>query len=103
MKEIKDDKNKLDKVKNVADNKTSNLESSPLAMGLNFLTGWSLSLFISKKSLIKYIAEEIRQKEIKASDVFDIACLLKSNENMIAENTSKFFVHCLGLIDFIKE
>ncbi len=69
FKDISDDKNMLDEVKKMADKKISNFESLPLAIGLNFLTGWSLSFFMSKKSLIKYIEEDIKQKDKKANEV----------------------------------
>ena len=69
FKDISDDKNMLDEIKKLADKKISNFESLPLAIGLNFLTGWSLSFFISKKSLIKYIEEDIKQKDKKANEV----------------------------------
>ena len=69
FKDISDDKNMLDEVNKMADKKISNFESLPLAIGLNFLTGWSLSFFMSKKSLIKYIEEDIKQKDKKANEV----------------------------------
>lgn len=41
-------------------------ETKPEAIILNFLVGCFLSLSLSIESLIKYIAEEIKQNAIKA-------------------------------------
>ena len=46
-------------------------DKSPRAMGRFFLTGWSISLSISTMSLIKYEADDKRQKIIKANKLFE--------------------------------
>ena len=46
--------------------------------------------------------EDIKQKIIKASNAKNHICIVASKLNNGAENTSKFFVQCLGLNDSIK-
>ena len=73
-------------------------EIFPDAIGLFFFTGCSRSLGASMMSFMKYAAEDIALKAIKAfvvsKNTFPSKRLPK---NSGAAKTLKFFNHCLGL------
>ncbi len=75
----------------------------PAAIGLNFLIGWILSSFISITSFKRYIALDIKQKQIRAKNDLKKTLSSKLNPKIGAANTNKFFVHCLGLQDVISD
>ena len=73
-------------------------ETKPEAIILNFLVGCFLSLSLSIESLIKYIAEEIKQNAIKAWNESNQFFFSKVKAKSGARNTNRFLIHWFGLV-----
>ena len=67
--------------------------TKPEAIILNFFVGCFLSFSLSIESLIKYIAEEIKQNAIKAWSESNQVCFSIEKAKSGDRNTNRFLTH----------
>ena len=78
------------------------MEIKPEAITLNFLVGCFLSLSLSNESLIKYIADEIKQNDIKALPDKSSIWGSKEKAKRGTKNINRFLIQWSGLQANIK-